>query len=912
MTQELNSTASAIQDHQSLAPNEDMYRKLVENLPDAILIQCDHKIVYANPACLRLLAASSPEQVLGKDISEIISPDHLPIIEQVIRDSYGKQTASPLHEHSVIALNGSLVDVEAVAMSCTWNGSPGLEVVIRDIRERKRAERAARDWHNRLELAQRAGLQIGLWDWNLTADTVIWSDESYRQWGFTRDSFAGDVKDTLVRIHADDLPIVVAAVQKVHDGETRFAAQYRVIRPDQSICWIDAHGVIVPSESTHMLGIGIDITGLKLAELAVAEREAKYLRLLNSTAEGIFELDLAGVCTFANPAAAHLYGYTEASQLVGILVHEKHHYMHSDGTPYLQADCKIHKGFLHGRGTHVDDETFVRVDGSPFPVEYWSYPIRRDDEIVGAVVTFTNITDRVQGDRLLRDSVSNYRSIVDEAPYGIYRTDVEGHILLANPALATMLGHSIKELYALNVARDIYRNPEQRDEITGHALATGRVKDHEVEWKRKDGTSLMVRMSGVPVQRADGHVTEFQVIVEDITERRTLERQFWQAQKLEAVGRLAGGVAHDFNNVLMIVSSYAELILQLELDNPKLLDYARKIRDAGAKAASVTQQLLAFSRKQMLEPEVLDPNLVARDLSKILPKLLGEDIEFVAKLDSSVSRVRVDRGQMEQILMNLAVNARDAMPKGGSLVIETQNVTLDPEFAAAHPPTVAGDYVMLSVTDNGMGMDSETRAKVFEPFFTTKERGKGTGLGLATVYGIVKQSGGFIWLKSEVGKGSSFEIYLPQVAELPAAGIPPAAIDASAGGTETILVVEDEGVLRTAVCEYLRSRGYGVLHAANGADALLVSAKHRGAIQAVLTDLVMPGLDGVELGAALLSMRPNLKILYMSGYHDRAVAGLAPGSTLLRKPCSLQTMALKLREVLDAPLSMAEPPVQAS
>jgi CheY-like chemotaxis protein len=367
---------------------------------------------------------------------------------------------------------------------------------------------------------------------------------------------------------------------------------------------------------------------------------------------------------------------------------------------------------------------------------------------------------------------------------------------------------------------------------------------------------------------------------------------------LEAVARLAGGVAHDFNNVLMIVSSYADLILQRNTFDEKSIGYAKQIHQAALRASTVTQQLLAFSRKQILEPEVLDANTVLKDLGKMLPKLLGEDITLVLEPDPVLSRIKADRGQLEQIIMNLTVNARDAMPKGGRLTIRTQNVVVDTAFAAEHPPTTPGQYVLLSVEDSGIGMDSGTRARIFEPFFTTKERGKGTGLGLATVYGIVKQSGGFIWVSSRVGEGTTFDIYLPTVqAPLPAPAKPFVA-GLQLRGSERILLVEDEEQLLAATREFLESSGYSVISAGTGADALLAMDKQPGEIDLLLTDVIMPGLDGVELATAVRRKHPQTKVMYMSGYSDRTIEGIGDGAILLRKPFSQQLLAGKVREVL--------------
>jgi hypothetical protein len=429
----------------------------------------------------------------------------------------------------------------------------------------------------------------------------------------------------------------------------------------------------------------------------------------------------------------------------------------------------------------------------------------------------------------------------------------------------------------------------------------GRLDGVELKWKKKDGSVIAVRVSGRVVGLEGSPEEALEIIAEDITERRALEDQFRQAQKMEAVGRLAGGVAHDFNNLLLVISGYAEVMLeQLERES-SLHQKAVAIQQSADRATTLTRQLLAFSRKQLLELKVVDVNAIVADMERLLRPLIGENIELVTKLGSELGRTRADSGQLEQVLMNLVVNSKDAMPEGGRITIATENVTLDDSYRRKHTFIQPGPYVMLSVSDTGVGMSKETQAQIFEPFFTTKEKGKGTGLGLSTVYGIVKQSGGYVFVQSELGRGSTFRIYLPRVDDPAETYSPTKTAQEAINGTETVLLVEDEESVRQLVKETLQARGYRVMEAENGRAGLEVAESYGGTIDMVITDVVMPGMSGRELAKKLVAARPNTKVLYLSGYTEDSVVQqdvLGSGTSFLQKPFTLQTLAKKVREIL--------------
>ena len=520
------------------------------------------------------------------------------------------------------------------------------------------------------------------------------------------------------------------------------------------------------------------------------------------------------------------------------------------------------------------------------------------------VIVNRDVTERKRAAEALRRSEASFRSVVEDAPYGIYRASLSGELVLVNPALQKILGYASQtELLQANLGTQIYRNPLDHQKVNELLLRQQSFNDVEVEWKRKDGTPITVRCSGWPIKDESGRVAFLELFAEDVTERRALERQLRMAQKMEAVGRLSGGIAHDFNNLLGVIIGYSQVLKRSLKPEHPLYEHAEEIEKASQRAVSLTRQLLAFSRQQVLEPVILNMNALVSDMEKMLPRLIGEDVALTLTLDPALGQVKADPGQVEQVIMNLAVNARDAMPDGGKLTIQTANVDLDTAYTHQHPGSRVGSYVMLRVTDTGTGIDPEIQAQIFEPFFTTKERDKGTGLGLATVYGVVKQSGGYIAVDSEKGKGASFSVYLLRVENAVAA--PDLSNDApvSVRGSETILLVEDEESLRKLADMFLRDSGYHVLTAADGAQALQVARQYAGPIHLLLTDVVMPGINGRVLAERLAPSQPGMRILYVSGYTDSFIAGhgvLEAGAHLLHKPFTEESLTRKVRELLDA------------
>jgi two-component system cell cycle sensor histidine kinase/response regulator CckA len=517
-----------------------------------------------------------------------------------------------------------------------------------------------------------------------------------------------------------------------------------------------------------------------------------------------------------------------------------------------------------------------------------------------------------QSETELRESEMNFRSLVENAPFGICRTtSTDDRFLTANSALARILGFpSEHELLRLSLSQDVYVRPHDRTALLD-AVARSSPFEFVTDWKRSDGTPIKVRITGRRL--ADGASAEgaseaivAEAIVEEVTDRLVLEDRLRQAQKMEAIGRLAGGVAHDFNNLLGVIMGQAELIASQADASPRVLRRAASIREVTEHAAALTSQLLAFGRRQMLQVTAFNLNEVITGTSAMLQRLVGEDVDLQLHLAPELGPVSADRIQIQQVILNLAANARDAMPEGGILTVETTNIELDAAYAKQHDDARAGSWVLMAVSDTGMGMDSETQARIFEPFFTTKGSGRGTGLGLASVYGIVKQCGGLIYVYSELGSGTTFKVYLPRLVKPAEAGAVQAPLQPSRRGSETILVVEDAPEMREVTRDFLASYGYNVLEASTSAEAVWAIDQHPGPIDLLITDVVMPGESGPKLAARLLQKRPGLKVLYVSGYTANAIVhnGLVdPGITFLQKPFSRDALGQKVREVISNNLS---------
>jgi two-component system, cell cycle sensor histidine kinase and response regulator CckA len=651
--------------------------------------------------------------------------------------------------------------------------------------------------------------------------------------------------------------------------------------------------------------INASIGRQRAAEARLRESEERYRLVFEEAREAVVVLTEDGRYLDVNPEAERLFGRSRAEMKTLTVF---------DVVPPTNPDRGASEWrVIQDDGHRIGEAQLLRPDGSVVDVEYTAARIAPGQ--YQAIIR--DIGERKEQERLRREAhqqteesllqtEARYQRLVESNPDGIF-IQQDLRITYANPRFAQLVG-------AGSAAEVVGRSPLDFIEPAFHDSALQRIGSLvqvgdsvpviERRFLHLDGSVLDAEVSAGVIE--EGGRPAVQVVVRDVSERKRLEAQLQQAQKMEAIGQLAGGIAHDFNNLLTVINGYTEILTLKLPGNGPVAAALGEIGDAGRRAADLTRQLLAFSRKQVLEPKVVDPNEVVNRATGMLRRLIGEHIDLAASL-RPVRRLLIDPGQLEQVIMNLAVNARDAMPDGGRLTIETADVELDASYAATHPEVTPGSYVMLGVSDTGIGMDEHTRTHAFDPFFTTKDVGQGTGLGLATVYGIVKQSGGHVWLYSEAGRGTTFKFYFPAVEDATEADRP--TVEGPPQGTETILLVEDERAVRMVTRLTLEALGYQVMEAENGVEAIAVARAHSKEIDLVLTDVVMPEMNGRQMVEVLRAERPGVRVLYMSGYTDDAVVRhgvLSAEEAFLQKPFGTTGLAVKVRQVLDGRVALPE------
>lgn len=640
----------------------------------------------------------------------------------------------------------------------------------------------------------------------------------------------------------------------------------------------------------------------KILEVATVNQqlqlsEEKYRNIVETALEGIWIIDENQKTTFVNNKMAEMLGYS-VYEIIG-----KPLYAFMDEEGRAIADQNLEDRRKGIKEQH--DFKFLRKDGKTLFALLSTKPIYDEDKnYIGALAMVTDIRKRVVAQKAQRKAEERYRKIFDGAVEGIYQSTPDGKLTVANQAMANILGYeSPRELIdsISSIDEQIYVDPKSRQHYKKILERDGFVQGFEVELVRKDGGVIWVSDHTRIVKNAKGKTIYYEGIMEDLTEKKKLQEHLMHSQKMEAIGTLAGGVAHDFNNLLTVILGYSDLILRQPDQPESIREKVQTIRATAEHAATITSQLLLFSRPQLIKPKIIDVNAVVKDVEKMLARLIGEDIEVIIRLDDDSVEIRADAAQMGQVLVNLAVNARAAMPNGGKLTIETKRVELTEDYVKQHDIGInGGSYVILSVSDDGIGMDVETKLRIFEPFFSTKPKGQGTGLGLSTVYGVINQWGGSLWVHSELGIGTTFNIYLPEVARSPdeiEESHP--AIQLSVGN-ETILIVEDDEQLRSLTKELLTEVGYEVIVAVNGAEALPIYQERSEQIDMVMTDVVMPQMGGRELADRLRTNYPNVKILFVSGYTNEAVVHHDVDDVFfLQKPYTAIGLTRKVKQVLE-------------
>jgi two-component system cell cycle sensor histidine kinase/response regulator CckA len=899
----------------SLIESEDRFRQVVANAPDGVFIQTRGRLRYVNPAAISIFGAESEDRLLDQEVLDRVHPDYRELVRERIRRVLDDRRAVPPLQQKYLRLDGSAIDVETSGVPFRYLNEDGGLVFFRDITGRKRAEEALRESERRMQLAVQVS-RTGLWDYDLRTANVYYSPEWKAQLGYGSDEVGCSLNELESRLHPEDRERAVAAIKSLDPSSPDFELEFRLRHKDGSYRWILCRGALLfnaQGQPRRVIGSHMDFTERKKMEEELDASRRLVHRILNATPDLLYIYDLAeGRNTFANRQLTEFLGYSsERAQALGgnlmgqilhpddaaaVAEHYRRCYSAADGET-LDIEYRMRHAGGHWCWVHCRDMVFARINGVP-------------SRILGVA---QDITERKHAEDALRRSEARLERAQRIAELGNWEATT--HSLEEEAAEEPY--HWSDELYRIwGVSRETFAptlnnfmatiHPEDREAVRSTMLASlSSGKPFRVDHRivRPDGTQRWVR-EHAELEADDSGRSRMIGTAQDVTEYKRLQDQFLQAQRLESIGRLAGGVAHDFNNLLTVIICCSELVLDELPADGFLSSSVGEIRKAAQRAAALTEQLLAFGRRQVVQPRILNPNLVIQDVEKMMGRLIGEDIELITHLDTT-GYVVADPNQVNQILMNLAVNARDAMPHGGRLVIETRDLAMDESRRERHPELGPGPYVELTVSDTGSGMDEYTRSHLFEPFFTTKEKAKGTGLGLSTVYGIVKQAGGHIWVYSRTGEGTTFHVCLPRVEGETAAtevSRPPLA---ELRGTETLLVVEDQAEVRHLAMEVLESYGYKVLGAASGPDALQLCEIYTGPIQLMVTDVVMPGMTGRELASRLTQLRPSMRVLFMSGYTDNAMTGqggLSQELAYLQKPFSPLSLASKVRETLACPL----------
>ena len=881
---------------------------LIENAPDGIVfVSTDGKFAYASPTAHRIFGYDTG--VMSQlDPNILTHPDDLSRVLAVLSGVVQNPSLVTTLQYRFRHQDGRWLWIESTFSNLI--AEPSIQAIVinfRDITARKQAEDALRESEARFKAI--ANYAVSWESWFGPEGEYIWVNPAVEHFtGYSAQEILAlpDFASTVVA--DEDRAMFLGRFQEAIRGSREDNFEFRYLHKNGTKRWLSASWQPIFDEQGNPLGTrssGYDITARKQAEEALRASQQLAESIIESIPGAFYMLDEAGQYVRWNAYQRDDIVGKPDDQIAGFPAIDT---IHPDDRARIQT--RIANVLRTGAVETVEGRVLLRGG----PEFQWLLMTGRQLVVAGhphLVGIGIDITERKRADVIRQESDDRYKALFNRSNDLVYIHDFEGRFIDANSAALNRLGYTKEELrsvsFATLLSADQYALAAQ---VLQELQAIGvQTSPTEFRLRTKTGGQIWVETQAAVIM-ADGKVVAIQGIGRDVTERKQaeqaraqLEEQLRASQKMEAIGSLAGGVAHDFNNLLSVILGYTGFAMEGVRDGDPIRNDLLEVKQAGERAAALTRQLLAFSRKQVLQPVAIDLNQIAAGVEKMLQRILGEDIDLVQTLAPDLGLTLADPGQIEQVLMNLVVNARDAMPEGGKLTIETSNVEIDEEYAARHVAVTPGSYVQLAVSDKGCGMDEQTRERIFEPFFTTKERGKGTGLGLSTVYGIVKQSGGNIWVYSEPGQGTTFKIYLPRAPSATAAtAIEPTTIRAPSTGTETILVVEDEEALRKVALRALEAAGFKVLTAADGNEALMKSAQHAGDIQLLLTDVVMPGMSGRVLAQELAKTRPTIKVVYMSGYTDNAIVHhgvLDPGTHFLAKPFTSADLTQKVREVLD-------------
>lgn len=868
---------------------------LIESLP-GIFMLFDRKGMFLRwNRNLEKASGYAAEELLHRDPSDFFQGDDKHSIKNAFRRVM--QEGEAAISAALVSKDGTKTPYLFTGKLVTLNGNRNVICTGLDMADRNRLEKE----RNRLFNLSLDLLSIGGFDGLLKQVNPAWN----RTFGWNDEELLS--RPFVEFIHPEDREATFEAARQMIAGHAVYSLENRCQCKDGSYRWISWNSFPLAEERL-VFAVARDITERKLSEQKLREAQALLLAAIEQTPAGILIANAPDVrIQLANSAAVAIRGDTD-EPLTGISYDLHPHnwqMLRPDGIPFKPEDLPLSQAVLHGLVSRNVDAIIRNSSGEDRWILANAAPVRNETgEITAGVLVFPDITELKKAEGELRQSEDKYRRILETIADGYHEVDLVGNLTLVNDSLCEIIGYSREELLGMNYRQVMDEDNAKRiSEACNRVFRTGEAHpgfDYEI--LRKDGTKRSVSVSISLIRDSGGVPSGFRGIFRDVTDSKRMEGQLRQAAKMEAIGRLAGGVAHDFNNILTAVMGYSTILSeQLPKESPAQ-EKLNQIGRAAGRAADLTRQLLAFSRKQMLDVRVVNLNEIITDLEKMLQRLIGEDIELTTNLNPSAGHVKADPIQIEQILMNLAVNARDAMPEGGNLAIETADAFLDEDYARAHIEVEPGPYVVFTVSDTGRGMDSAILKCIFDPFFTTKEKGVGTGLGLSTVYGIVKQHRGHITVYSEPGRGSTFRIYLPRVDDDLRQEAKTLSTQSRPCGKETVLVVEDEEMVRNIACEALEMLGYSTLSAADPYEAEVISSRHKGPIHLLLTDVVLPQMDGRSLHRSLAPSRPDMKVLFVSGYTESFIIHrgvLDSGVHFMQKPFTVESLARKVREVLD-------------